>query len=71
MSYKVKLGEIATRYDELTGKKYTYTLSMINHSGYDYEYQITAKREDHETEELVLSLWSKEAKKLADLIQGA
>ena len=71
MSYRVKLGDIATRYNELTGDKLLYSLDMIKHSGYDTEYRITLRRADNEEEELVLSLWSAEASKLADLIKEA
>lgn len=71
MSYRVKLGDIATRYNELTGDKLLYSLNMIKHSGYDTEYQITLRQADNEEGELVLSLWSAEASKLADLIKEA
>lgn len=71
MDYIVNLGEIATRHDEKTGTTTTYSLSMINHKGFDEEYQITVKRADQEEEELLLSLWSAEAQKLADLINNS
>lgn len=72
MSYKLRLGDIATRYDEYTGAKYIYSLTMIDHSAYDIEYIITVRHEgkpDNERE--ILSLWSKEAKTLSDLIREA
>ncbi len=71
MSYKVKIGDIAVRHDEATGDRLIYPLGTVDHTGYDTEYRITARRADHEEEELVLSLWSAEAQKLADLIKEA
>ena len=71
MSYRVKLGDIATRHDTLTGDSLIYSLGMVKHTGYDTEYQITVRRAEHEEEELVLALWSAEAQKLADLIKEA
>lgn len=71
MSYRVTLGDIATRYDERTGEKITFTLDMIDHTAYDYEYIIMRQWENSEQRTPVFSLWSNEAKTLADLIKNA
>lgn len=69
MSYKIGLGDFANRYDESTGKKYIYSLTMIDHSCYDIEFIITLRPEGKpEEEEAVLSLWSEEARKLSGYI---
>lgn len=70
MSYYVKLGDIAERYNEYTGEKYIYSLGMINHSGYDEEYIIYMRKGDNEEPtETIISLWSAEARKLRELLK--
>lgn len=71
MSYRVTLGDIATRYDERSGEKIILSLDMIDHTAYDYEYIIKVRRESQTNGKEVLSLWSKEAHTLADLITKA
>lgn len=70
MSYIVKLGDIAERYDEYTGEKYIYTLEKINHSGYDEKYILYKRPADsEEPTELIISLQSAEADKLSKLLR--
>ena len=69
MSYKMSLGNIAERYDELTGSKTVYSLEMYDRSGECAEYVIAKEINGTKTE--VFSLFENEAHILADLIKNS
>lgn len=68
MSYHTSLGNIAERYDEITGNKISYRLDVFSHSGSYDEYVIV--RDINGTEEEVISFIENEAYRLADIINS-